>query len=446
VSTYEAKRTWRSDKLAGLGSSIFAEVAEWKQMAAGAGLDVIDLGIGSPDQPPNEAIRQALSKAALSEGNYAYPSSAGSSAFRKQAARWMKFRFGVTVDPDREIIALMGSQDGLAHLAMAVCNPGDQALVPDPGYPIYHGALVLAGVKPILLPLRAENGFLPDLDSLSEETWRSAVFLLLGFPGNPIATAVDYAYLEKLVALARKWGVLLVHDLAYSEMGFDGYRPISVLQVPGAADTAVEFHSFSKSFNMAGCRIGFLAGNREAIGALRELKSNIDFGVFESVQEAAIAALALAMGAQGADAGERVERAQRTEGAKGTERAEDGEGAVGSERLAGTVSRHLQVAPLYEQRRNVMVDALAQEGWQVPKPAATMFIWAQLPVRSRDKLAPWESRTFARELLLRTGVAVIPGDAFGKEGEGYVRIALVETEERLREAARRIGMFLRDEG
>lgn len=463
MSTYEAKRTWRSDKLAGLGSSIFAEVAEWKRTAAAEGLDVIDLGIGSPDQPPNEAIRQALSEAALRGGNYAYPSSAGSPAFRKQAARWMKFRFGVTVDPDREIVALMGSQDGLAHLAMAVCNPGDQALVPDPGYPIYHGALVLAGVKPILLPLRAENGFLPDLDSLSEEVWKSAVFLLLGFPGNPIATAVDYAYLEKLVALARKWGVLLVHDLAYSEMGFDGYRPISVLQVPGAADTAVEFHSFSKSFNMAGCRIGFLTGNGEAIGALRELKSNIDFGVFEAVQEAAIAALALAMGAEGADGGEQVEgveqadgngRAEESEpveGSEGTGRAKGMERVDGGERsekaaAAAEVPRDLRVAPLYEQRRNVMVDALAQEGWLVPKPAATMFIWAQLPVRSRDTLAPWESRTFAQELLLRTGVAVIPGDAFGKEGEGYVRIALVETEERLRVAAQRIGMFLRDEG
>jgi len=430
MNTYEAKRTWRSDKLAGLGSSIFAEVAEWKRTAAGAGLDVIDLGIGSPDQPPYEAIRQALSEAALSGDKYCYPSSAGSPEFRAQAARWMKFRFGVTVDPEQEVVALMGSQDGLAHLAMAVCNPGDRVMVPDPGYPIYHGALVLAGVSPILLPLRAENGFLPDLDNIAEETWRSAVFLLLGYPGNPIATAVDYAFLEKLVALAHKWGVLLVHDLAYSEMGFDGYKPLSILQVPGAADTAVEFHSFSKSFNMAGCRIGFLTGNREAVGALRELKSNIDFGVFEAVQEAAIAALELAMGAKEA------------EGAEGEVAERTAETVV----TAGEVSRELRVAPVYEQRRNVMVDALAREGWSVTKPPATMFIWAQLPPRSRGSLAPWESRTFARQLLLRTGVAVIPGDAFGKEGEGYVRIALVETEERLLEAARRIGMFLRDEG
>ncbi|MBC8080211.1 MAG: aminotransferase class I/II-fold pyridoxal phosphate-dependent enzyme, partial [Gorillibacterium sp.] len=275
-----AKRSWRSDKLANLGSSIFSEVSHWKMEAQQSGLDIIDLGIGSPDRAPTPEVRQVLSKAALREDSYSYPSSCGSRQFRLKAAAWMHYRFGVSVDPEQEVLTLMGSQDGLAHLALAICNPGDKAIVPDPGYPIYSGALAIAGVEPVYLPLKAENGFLPDLDSIPETVWQEAVFILLNFPGNPISTEVDLSFFEKLISLARKWNVLVVHDLAYSEMGFDGYRPLSILEVPGASDTAVEFHSFSKSFNMAGCRIGFLVGNREAIGALRELKSNIDYGVF----------------------------------------------------------------------------------------------------------------------------------------------------------------------
>lgn len=393
---------WRSDKLSHLGSSIFAEVAEWKEQARKSGLGVIDLGIGSPDQAPAPEIREALSAAVLRDDSYSYPASKGSANFREQAAKWMNWRFGVEVDPEEELVSLMGSQDGLAHLALAVCNPGDLAIVPDPGYPIYAGSLAIAGVKAWPLPLLADKDFLPDLDSIPEDVWQKAVFILLAFPGNPISVTADYAYMEKLVGLARKWEVLIIHDLAYSEMGFDGYRPLSILQVPGAIHTAVEFHSFSKSFNMAGCRIGFMTGNREAVGALRELKSNVDYGVFNPVQEAAVLALELAMQGDG----------------------------------------RLEVAPLYERRRNVFMQALAEEGWTVPSPKATMFIWAPLP---EDYCAgqPGRSRRFAQELLLKTGVAIIPGDAFGVQGEGFVRIALVEDEAKLVEAARRIGRFVR---
>ncbi|KUP23682.1 aminotransferase class I/II-fold pyridoxal phosphate-dependent enzyme [Paenibacillus sp. DMB5] len=393
---------WRSDKLSHLGSSIFAEVAEWKEQARKSGLGVIDLGIGSPDQAPAPEIREALSAAVLRDDSYSYPASKGSANFREQAAKWMNWRFGVEVDPEEELVSLMGSQDGLAHLALAACNPGDLAIVPDPGYPIYSGSLAIAGVKAWPLPLLADNDFLPDLDSIPEDVWQKAVFILLAFPGNPISVTADYAYMEKLVGLARKWEVLIIHDLAYSEMGFDGYRPLSILQVPGAIHTAVEFHSFSKSFNMAGCRIGFMTGNREAVGALRELKSNVDYGVFNPVQEAAVLALELAMQGDG----------------------------------------RLEVAPLYEHRRNVFMQALAEEGWTVPSPKATMFIWAPLP---EDYCAgqPGRSRRFAQELLLKTGVAIIPGDAFGVQGEGFVRIALVEDEAKLVEAARRIGRFVR---
>ncbi|SET30555.1 aminotransferase class I/II-fold pyridoxal phosphate-dependent enzyme [Paenibacillus sp. NFR01] len=397
-------KRWRSDKLSHLGSSIFAEVESWKAEARQSGHAVIDLGIGSPDQPPAPEIRRALSEAMLREDSYGYPVSKGSRAFREKSAEWMSWRFGVEIDPEEELTLLMGSQDGLAHLAMAVCNPGDLAIVPDPGYPIYSASLAIAGVRAWPLPLLADNQFVPDLDSIPEAVWQEAKFILLSFPGNPIAAVADLAYFEKLIALARHWNVLVIHDLAYSEMGFAGYRPPSILQVDGAKEQAVEFHSFSKSFNMAGCRIGFLAGNREAVGAMRELKGNIDYGVFEPIQEAAVIALERAMAA-GPEAG---------------------------------------VAWRYEQRRDLFIAALEREGWRVPKPSATMFIWAPLPEGCGVPGAAGSSRAFAQELLLGTGVAVIPGDAFGVQGEGFVRMALVEQEATLLEAARRIGDFLKN--
>lgn len=405
LSKHTSERSWRADKLSQLGSSIFSEVSEWRLEALQSGRHIIDLSIGSPDLGPSVEIRESLSQEALKEENYTYPGTRGSAEFRGQSAAWMKHRFGVEVDSETELLSLMGSQDGLSHLAQAVCNPGDIAIVPNPGYPIYSGALAIAGVTPWYLPLKEENEFLPDLDDIPEEIWTKATFILLNFPGNPIAVRADLAFFAKLVGLAKKWNVLVVHDLAYSEMGFDGYRPVSVLQVPGAREIAVEFHSFSKSFNMAGCRIGFVAGNADAVGALRELKSNIDFGIFKPIQAAAIYALEQAMAYS---------------------EEEDG------------------VASLYQQRRDILVASLAEAGWNVPKPEATMFLWARLPEGFRNSSAPWSSRRFARELLLATGVAVIPGDAFGSEGEGYVRIALVQEEAALQEAAQRIGKFIRE--
>ncbi|WP_127532623.1 aminotransferase class I/II-fold pyridoxal phosphate-dependent enzyme [Paenibacillus kobensis] len=401
-------KSWRSDKLGRLGSSIFSEVAQWKAEAAGAGHEVIDLGIGSPDRPPTESVRKALAEAVLKPDRYAYPSSQGSIAFRQKAAQWLRWRFGdaAAVDPETEIVTLMGSQDGLAHLAMAVCNAGDTAVVPNPGYPIYSAALALAEVQAELLPLRADNGFLPDLDAVPENVWQKAKFVLLGYPANPVTSVANAAFFERMIALAKQHGFLFVHDLAYSEMGFGGERPMSVLQFEGAKEVAVEFHSLSKSFNMAGCRIGFLAGNAVAVGALRELKANIDYGVFGAVQEAGIAAL--------------------------------DEGMSGAMEPAGK---------LYERRRDLFIEALAAEGWNVEKPRATMFVWAPLPDMqwTLPDGGPWNSRRVAQEMLLRAGVAVIPGDAFGSEGEGYVRIALVEEDDRLIEAARRIGRFIRGE-
>lgn len=389
-------KRWESKRLAELGSAIFSEMAAWKREVTARGVDVIDLGIGSPDRAPSARVMEALTRAVNDPGMYGYPTSEGSAQFRQTVARWYAHRFGVTVDPEEEIVTLMGSQDGLAHLAMAVTDPGDTVMVPDPGYPIYSASLVLAGVQPYYMPLRADNGFLPKLEDIPEEVARQAKFMLLNYPSNPLSAVADLAFFERLVEYAREHELLLVHDLAYSEMSFDGFKPPSILEVEGAKDIAVEFHSLSKSFNMAGCRIAFMVGQRDAVRALRVLKSNIDYGVFLAVQQAGIAALEEDM-------------------------------------MPGSQS----VAALYERRRDIVIEGLNEAGWSIPKPKATMFIWAPIP-------EGWTSRQISREMLYSAGVVVIPGDAFGQEGEGYVRIALVQEEERLQEAVRRIGQFLRE--
>ncbi|MFD0712445.1 aminotransferase class I/II-fold pyridoxal phosphate-dependent enzyme [Paenibacillus sp. GCM10027626] len=397
-------KSWRSDRLGQLGSSIFAEVGGWKQEARAKGLDLIDLSIGSPDKPPSEQVRHALAAAALRSDAYAYPGSKGTAAFLAKAAEWLAYRFGISIDPDTQLLSLMGSQDGLGHLALAICNSGDIALVPDPGYPVYMAGLAVAGVKPYFMPLHEENQYLPDFEAIPDHVWRQAKFMLLNYPSNPVSAVADLSFFERAVAAARQHDVLIVHDLAYSEMAFDGCKPPSILQVADASEVAVEFHSMSKSFNMAGSRIGFLAGNEEAVGALRELKANIDYGVFLPVQEAAIAAL--------------------------------------DEDLSGA---HQPVSALYEHRRDVLLHALQDEGWEIDKPKATMFVWARLPQMQWGLSEGWTSRRISREMLIRQGVAVIPGDAFGAEGEGFVRLALVQEDARLIEAARRIGMFIRGE-
>ncbi|KPV56849.1 aminotransferase [Paenibacillus sp. A3] len=389
-------KRWESKRLAELGSAIFSEMAAWKREVTARGVDVIDLGIGSPDRAPSARVMEALTRAVNDPGLYGYPTSEGSAQFRQTVARWYAHRFGVTLDPEDEIVTLMGSQDGLAHLAMAVTDPGDTVMVPDPGYPIYSASLVLAGVQPYHMPLRADNGFLPKLEDIPADVARQAKFMLLNYPSNPLSAVADLAFFERLVEYAREHELLLVHDLAYSEMSFDGFKPPSILEVKGAKDIAVEFHSLSKSFNMAGCRIAFMVGQRDAVRALRVLKSNIDYGVFLAVQQAGIAALEEDM-------------------------------------MPGSRS----VAALYERRRDIVIEGLNEAGWSIPKPKATMFIWAPIP-------EGWTSRQISREMLYSVGVVVIPGDAFGKEGEGYVRIALVQEEDRLQEAVRRIGQFLRE--
>ncbi|WP_126428499.1 aminotransferase class I/II-fold pyridoxal phosphate-dependent enzyme [Brevibacillus marinus] len=379
-----------SRRLQNLSSAIFSEMAQRKQEAARK-FRVIDLGIGSPDQPPAPHLIQTLTEAVQRPDVYGYPLSEGSPRFRQAVADWYTYRFGVALDPQREVHALMGSQDGLAHLAMAWVDPGELVLVPDPGYPIYAASVQLAGAELYPLPLRAENGYLPDLEAIPAEVRQRAKLMILNYPNNPVAAVAPLAFFEQVVQFAKRYGIIVAHDLAYSEMAFDGYRPPSFLQAAGAKEVGIEFNSFSKSFNMAGCRIAYVVGNERIIQPLAVLKSNIDYGVFHPVQEMAIAALE-------ADMSGRYRN---------------------------------PVGALYQERRDVLLAGLSRIGWTIEPPKATMFVWAPIP-------AGWSSRQFAFRLLEEAGVVVIPGSAFGREGEGYVRIALVKQADELLEAVRRI--------
>ena len=376
-------------RIKNLGTGIFSEMEAHKKAVEARGVKVINLGVGSPDRPPAPHIIAALHRAVDEPTNYRYPL-AGLPRLHQAVAAWYRRRFGVELDPQSEVLVLMGSQDGLAHLALAYLEEGDLALVPDPGYPIYAGSILLAGGEIYPLPLLAENGFLPDLEAIPEDVARRARLLWINYPNNPVAASADRSFFARVVEFARHYDILVCHDAAYSELAYDGFKPPSFLEVPGAKEVGIEFHSLSKTYNMAGCRIGFAVGNREVLAVLAQLKSNIDYGVFRVVQEAAIAA------------------------------------------LEGPQDCVEEMARTYMKRRDVLVEGLAGCGWHVPKPRASMFVWAPLPPGYTS------SRQFALELLHRAGVLVIPGVAFGAGGEGYVRIALVQEVEVLEEAVERI--------
>lgn len=380
----------KSRRIAGLISAVFAEIDVLKEKVAARGMDIINLGIGSPDQPPASHIRNALISSMEILEHYGYPTSRGTLALRTAISEWYLKRFGVSLDPEQEVLVLMGSQDGLGHLPLAYIDPGDIALVPDPGYPIYHASITLADGRPYYMPLRAENKFLPVLEEIPPEIAQKAKLMILNYPNNPVAAVANRDFYEQVVAFATRYRILVVHDVAYSELAFDGYRPMSFLEVPGAREVGVEFHSVSKTYNMAGCRLGFMVGNREAVEGLARIKSNMDYGVFLPIQEAGIAALT---------------------GPRDMIRAN---------------------VETYQRRRDLLVEGLAKIGWYVDKPKATMFVWARLPQGYNSSVE------FAGELLKKTGVVVVPGVAFGQAGEGYVRIALVQEDPKILEAIGRI--------
>jgi LL-diaminopimelate aminotransferase len=381
-----------SKKIQKLTTSIFTEVSNRKQEAIKNGMNVIDLSVGSPDFQPPSFVVDALVKYANDTSRYGYMLK-GMPGFNEAVCYFYKERYSVDLDPSKEVLQLMGSQDGLAHLATAMIDPGDYVLVPDPGYPIYEASVTLAGGIIYPMPLLQENQYLPQLDQIPLEIAKKARMMIISYPGNPVTALADKGFFEKVIEFAKLHNILVVHDFAYSELIFDDHPQISFMSIPGAKEVGIEFNSLSKTFNMAGCRIGYAIGNEQALQILAALKSNIDYGIFYPIQKAAEVAL-----------------------------------------TSDFTSLNMQKRE-YEKRRDTLMSGLAKSGWKVPKSPATMFIWAQIPVG-------WTSRKFAFELIEKAGVAVIPGDAFGELGEGYVRIALVQPTEVLAEAAERINKFL----
>jgi LL-diaminopimelate aminotransferase len=385
----EVARLKMSRRVRELPPYLFAEIDRKIAEMRSRGVDVIDFGIGDPDLPTPPHIVERLCREAGEPENHRYPSYQGMPLFREAAASWFSRRFGVPLDPDREVLALIGSKEGIAHLPMAFLDDGDLALVPDPAYPVYRAATLLCGGVPAEVPLREESGYLPDLSAIPEETWRRAKLFFLNYPNNPTAAVADPAFFEEAVHYARKYGVVLAHDLAYSEIAYDGYKAPSILEIPGAKELAVEFHSLSKTYNMTGWRIGFAAGGEEIIGAFGKVKTNIDSGVFNAVQLAAVTAL---------------------------------EGPQDCVRDNCEVYRH---------RRDILVEGLLSIGWDVPLPRATLYVWMRVP-------EGYDSEGFTRDLLEKAEVVVAPGSAYGSQGEGYVRFSLTLPDRRLEEGVERI--------
>lgn len=381
-----------SAKMDKLTTSIFIDLANRKNELMNSGKDVIDLSVGSPDLPPSSLVMDTISTYSKDPANYGYTLK-GTAEFSEAVSYFYKNRYGVELNPRDEVLQLMGSQDGLSHLATAMVNPGEYVLVPDPGYPIYEASVTIAGGVVYPMPLLEENDFLPILEDIPEEVLAKTKMMILSYPGNPVTAIADRSFFEKLVAFAKKHDILVVHDFAYSELIFDDHPQLSFMSIEGAKEVGIEFNSLSKTFNMAGCRIGYVVGNVQALQILASLKSHMDYGVFLPIQKAAVAALT-------------------------------------SDFLMLAEQKHI-----YKDRRNTLIHGLNQGGWEVKTTPATMFIWTKIP-------QGWTSRQFAFKLLEHAGVAVVPGDAFGAQGEGYVRIALVQPSERLAEAAERIQKFL----
>jgi aspartate/methionine/tyrosine aminotransferase len=382
-----------AQRLQGLGTSVFTKMDNLRKELETAGRDLINLSIGSPDRAPSLYLRQVLSEAVLDESLYGYTLSRGTKEFRQSCCTWYKKRFNVDLDPEKEILPLMGSQDGLAHIFMAYINPGDLALIPDPGYPVYSVGLHLAGGQRVPLPLLSENGFLPDLRAIKPEIARKAKILFLNYPNNPTAAAASLPFFDEVAAFAREYDILVCHDAAYSELTFAGYKPASFLQARNAREAGVEFHSISKTYNLAGTRLGFVVGKAEVIAALALLKENIDYGVFGPVLKA------------------------------------------GSAALLGDQEDVKENCLAYQRRRDIWIEGCTEAGWSVPVPQGTMFVWAPVPTKQ-------DSLSFAETLAREAGVLVVPGIAFGNYGEGFVRIALVQNEDKMRESAERVCKFL----
>ncbi|MGD0336116.1 MAG: LL-diaminopimelate aminotransferase [Candidatus Omnitrophota bacterium] len=378
-----------SKKVQELPPYLFLEIDKARRKARAEGRDIIDLGVGDPDQPTPRHIIEALSQAAQDPRNHRYALDQGMPALRRAIEGWYKRRFGVNLDPDTQILPLIGSKEGIAHFPLAFINTGDYSLVPDPSYPPYKGGTILAGGRIHLLPLREENNFLPDINKIPAAIRRKAKILFINYPNNPTAATANRDFYRSVVEFAKKNRIIVISDLAYSEISYDGYKPSSFLEIEGASDVGIEFHSLSKTYNMTGWRIGWACGNPALVAALAKVKSNIDSGIFSAVQLAGIAAL---------------------EGPK----------------------QHIEdMRRIYEERRNILVEGLRSFGFQAPLPRATFYVWMRIPKKTK-------SIAFSRLLLDRADIIVTPGVGFGSNAEQYVRMALTVPKERIREALGRL--------
>ncbi len=378
-----------STRIKTLPPYLFAAIDEMKQKAIARGVDIINLGIGDPDLPTPTPIIDALSRAAADPKNHQYPSYEGMLSFRKAVADWYRRRFDVVLDPASEVLTLIGSKEGIGHIPLAFVDRGDVVLVPSPGYPVYPVATSFAGGKAYLMPLTKKNGFLPDLNAIPASVAKKAKLMFLNSPNNPTSVVMSKDYFKEAIAFAKKYKIIICHDAAYSEIFYDGRRPASFLEVEGAKEVGIEFHSLSKTYNMTGWRIGFAVGNKQVLNGLLKIKSNLDSGCFQAVQEAGIAALSL------------------------DDSVTDG------------------LRKIYQERRDVLVPGLKQLGLEVDAPPAAFYVWVKVP-------KGYKSASFTAHLLEKAGIVTTPGNGFGAPGEGYVRMTVCTTKERLAEAVERM--------
>ena len=378
-----------ADRIETLPPYLFAAIDESKQALIKKGIDVIDLGVGDPDRPTPPHIVEAMANAVKDPKNHQYPSYTGLMAFREAAAEWLQKTKNITVDPKTQILSLIGSKEGVAHVPLAFVNPGDVVLCPNPGYPVYSIGTKFAGGVPYDMPLLSENNFLPDYEAIPKDVLSKAKMMFINYPNNPTGAVADKKFFKKTVEFAKENNIIVVHDNAYCEMVYDGYKAPGFLEVDGAMDIGIELYSMSKTYNMTGWRLGFAAGNKDLIAGFGKVKSNIDSGVFDAVQKAGITAL------------------------------------TSSQKCVSDMNQ------VYKERRDALVEGLSSIGLDVRPPKATFYVWASVP-------KGYTSVQFAQLLLEQAGIVATPGVGFGSSGEGYVRFALTKEVERIREAVGRI--------
>ncbi len=382
-----------SEKIKSLPPYLFLEIDKAKRKARQEGRDIIDLGVGDPDQPTPSHIIDRLYQAASDPLTHRYALDQGLLGLRQAIAKWYNNRFRVKLDPETEILPLIGSKEGIAHFPLAFLNVGDYSLVPDPSYPPYKGGTILAGGRPYLIPLKEENKFLPDLKKIPLNIRRKAKLMYINYPNNPTGATAEIDFYQEVVDFAKKNKIIVISDLAYSEIAYNGYRPSSLLEVAGAKDVTIEFHSLSKTYNMTGWRIGWASGNAQLVSALAKVKSNIDSGIFSAIQLAGITA------------------------------------------LEGPQQHIKDICQLYQERRDTLIAGLQSLGWQVSPPKATFYVWLKIPKKT-------DSIKFSALLLEKADIVVTPGVGFGKYGESYIRMALTISKERIQEAIERLRRIL----